>query len=179
MNVLLSNKRINLRAPEPEDLDIFYQWENDTSLWEHGPTLAPISRFVLREYLRHAGEDIYSTRQLRMMIEKKEDQTPIGTIDLYDFDPYDNRAFLGMLIDPKHQGKGYGTEAVELMIKYCFEHLHLHQICAHIAESNKVSLNLYQKMGFTQCGLLKEWTQRNGYYENVYFMQLIQPNLSK
>lgn len=44
----LSGTNIYLRAIEPEDLDILYQWENDSSLWVHGCTLAPFSKFTLR-----------------------------------------------------------------------------------------------------------------------------------
>ena len=41
MNKLLENSNIRLRAPEPEDLEILYKWENDTSLWEYGASITP------------------------------------------------------------------------------------------------------------------------------------------
>lgn len=178
-NRLLQNRLLRFRAPEPEDLDLFYRWENDTSLWEHGPTIAPVSRFVLREYLKCAKEDIYATGQLRLMIETVGQGVAIGTVDLFDFDPYNNRAFIGMLIDPAEQGKGYGQAAVELLVEYCFSHLHLHQLCVHIPLSNKPCYRLYQKMGFSLCGILKEWIRRESYYEDVYFMQLLNERVHK
>lgn len=176
MNPLLLNNHLRLRAPEPEDLELFYRWENDTSLWQHGPTITPISRFVLREYLQNCDKNIYTTGQLRLMIETHSSpSTTIGTIDLFDFDPYNNRIFLGMLIDKAYQHQGYGQEALALTIHYCFAHLHLHQLCVHIPISNHPCIALYRKNGFTDSGLLKDWIRREKGYEDVHLMQLINP----
>ena len=81
---LLTNERISLRALEPEDLDILYKWENDTSLWENGTTTVPYSRFTLYEYLKNYSTDIYQDKQLRLMITLNNGKVPVGTVDLFD-----------------------------------------------------------------------------------------------
>ena len=88
----ISGTNIHLRALEPEDLDILYHSENDSSLWQYGSTLVPYSRFTLREYLQNGQNDIYQTRQLRLMITCNKDKKTVGTIDLFDFDPHHRRA---------------------------------------------------------------------------------------
>lgn len=66
--MLLENHQIKLRAVEPEDLDLLYSWENETTLWIHGNTLAPYSKLVLRQYINDALEmDIYQSKQLRLI----------------------------------------------------------------------------------------------------------------
>lgn len=60
---------VTLRALEPEDLEILYQWENDPKIWQSGHTLTPFSRFVLKQYLENSHLDIYQTKQLRFIIE--------------------------------------------------------------------------------------------------------------
>ena len=92
----LSGTNIYLRAIEPEDLDILYQWENDSSLWVHGCTLAPFSKFTLREYIQNSCYDIYQTRQLRMMITLKKTNETIGMVDLFEIDPHHERGAVGM-----------------------------------------------------------------------------------
>lgn len=72
MSKLLQDDTILLRALEPEDLDILYEWENDTDLWKYGSSLSPFSRFALRQYLVYAQQDIYQTKQLRLMIVLRE-----------------------------------------------------------------------------------------------------------
>ena len=82
---LLTNENIRLRALEPEDLELIFRWENDTSLWAMGNTLSPYSRYTIKEYIQDSRQhDIYELRQLRLMIEIVATEDVIGMIDLYD-----------------------------------------------------------------------------------------------
>jgi multidrug efflux system membrane fusion protein len=68
----LSGKNTRLRAIEPADLDIIYEWENDPENWIVSNTIAPFSRHVLQKYIEGAQQDIYEARQLRLMIDMLE-----------------------------------------------------------------------------------------------------------
>ena len=94
----LENRTISLRAPEPEDLDILYLWENNTDVWRISGTLVPFSRYILKQYLDHAHQDIFETKQVRFIIQLNENKRPVGAIDLFDFDPHHHRAGIGILI---------------------------------------------------------------------------------
>ena len=85
--VTLQGKNIYLRALEPEDLEFVYAIENDESIWEVSNTQTPYSRFLIRQYLENAHQDIYEAKQLRLVICKNQDTEAIGLIDLFDFDP--------------------------------------------------------------------------------------------
>lgn len=169
----LSGENTYLRAIEPEDLDILYRWENDSTLWIHGCTLAPFSKFTLREYIQNSCYDIYQTRQLRMMVVLKETDETVGMVDLFDIDPHHGRAAVGIFIAPEHQRKSLGQESLQLMCEYAFKFLHLHQLYAHILQDNKNSLKLFSKSGFISCGLLGEWIKTENGYKNVVVMQRI------
>lgn len=169
----LTGKNIYLRALEPEDLDILYRWENTSSLWIYGCTLAPFSKYTLREYIQNSSYDIYQTRQLRMMITLSENNETIGMIDLFDIDPHHERGAIGILIAPEYQGKGFGKESLQLMTEYAFGFLHLHQLYAHILQENEASLKLFTACGFIPCGLLNEWMRTEKGYKNVVIMQQI------
>ena len=111
---LLEHDHISLRALEPEDLEILYLWENNTAVWQLSGTLVPYSKYVLKQYLQNAGKDIFELKQLRLIIELREEKRPVGAIDLFDFDPYHKRAGVGVLIaDQSDRGKGYAREALE------------------------------------------------------------------
>jgi diamine N-acetyltransferase len=169
-------KRVILRAPEPSDINFLYAWENDRSVWRASNTNAPYSRFAIEQYVMNAQLDIYSTRQLRFMIDKAqpEDQlNTIGTIDLYDFEPAHRRAGLGVLIISEERGKGYASEALELLIDYAFNTLNLHQLFSHISSSNIVSLNLFAKHKFEMIGLKKEWLLIDNQWVDEYILQRI------
>ncbi len=173
MNIL-ENKTISLRAPEPEDLDLLYIWENEPSIWQVSGTLTPFSRYVLKLYLEHAGKDIYEAKQLRLIIQLKDKHRPLGAIDLFDFDPHHHRAGIGILI-AEHSDRrlGYAREALETMMQYCFGVLHLHQLYCNIAAGNNASIKLFTEAGFEECGRKKEWLFTGSSYEDELLFQKV------
>lgn len=143
MNTLIG-ELCYLRALEPEDLDFIYQIENDESLWEVSNTQTPYSRFLIKQYLENAHLDIYQAKQLRLVIVSKSTQRSVGLIDLFDFDPKNERVGLGIVISEDENRKlGFGKEAVSLLINYVFLHLNIYQIYVNISTDNVSSINLF------------------------------------
>ena len=172
---ILENRTISLRAPEPEDLDLLYIWENDPSIWQVSGTLTPFSRYILKQYLEHADKDIYQVKQVRFMIQLKENHRPVGAVDVFDFDPHHQRAGLGILIaDPSDRRKGYAGEALETITEYCFQVLHLHQVYCNVAAGNQASIHLFEEAGFEQCGIKRDWLFHGSGYEDELLFQRIQ-----
>ena len=170
----LKGQLVYLRALEPEDLDLVFKIENDEYLWELTTTLTPFSKFLLKHYIKNSHKDIYEAKQLRLVICKAIDDEALGMIDLFDFDPRNQRAGLGILIfSTSDRGKGYGAEALDLITRYSFKHLNVHQLYANILEENKPSIKLFEKQGFEAVGLKKDWTRIAGTFKNEYLYQLI------
>ena len=169
----LEGKHIKLRALEPEDLDFLYKVENNTSLWEVSHTQTPFSKFILQQYLDNVHQDIYQAKQLRLMIDIIDTDKSIGMIDLFDFDPQHRRAGVGIVIEESFQRNGYAFDALQTLINYCFTHLNLHQLFANITPDNDKSIQLFQKIGFTNVGEKKDWLFVNGEYKNELIFQLI------
>lgn len=92
MTMIAGKPQVRLRALEPEDLDILYRYENDSSLWEVGTTIAPFSRKQLYDYIAGYSNDIYAERQLRLMVDDAATGETVGTVDITDFSPADMRA---------------------------------------------------------------------------------------
>ncbi len=158
MKALLKSKKIYLRALEPADTGLLYHWENDTAVWGVSGTQLPFSRHILQQFIDEQAKDIYATRQARFVIETMADARPVGVIDLFDFDPANARAGVGVLIyGAENQRNGYAEEALRLLCRYASEVLHLHQLYANIGASNTASRALFEKCGFVECGLRREW----------------------
>jgi diamine N-acetyltransferase len=167
---------IKLRALEPEDLELLYEWENNNAYWMISNTITPFSKFTLKRYLKNSHKNIYETGQLRLMIELLADKQTIGTIDLFDFDPFHKRAGLGILIaDEAQRRKGYGSMALKCLIEYCFTTLQLHQLYCNILANNCESMDLFTKLGFVRIGIKKEWIKIAGGFLDEYMFQLINP----
>ncbi|NCT09477.1 MAG: GNAT family N-acetyltransferase [Flavobacteriia bacterium] len=172
MNTLVGNL-VKLRALEPEDLEFLFQIENNEIFWEVSHTQTPFSKYVLKQYLENAHLDIFESKQLRLIIEEKSTEKKVGMIDLFDFNPQHKRAGIGILIHPDFQQKGFASEALELIIKYSFSYLQLHQLYANIIAENEKSLALFTKHQFKKVGIKKDWIFFDGKMKDEILFQLI------
>lgn len=170
----LKGTSVCLRALEPEDLELLFNIENNREFWEISTTLTPYSRYILKQYLENSHRDIYEVKQLRLVICRADDKSPLGLIDLFDFDPKHKRAAIGILIENnQNRGKGYGGEALELLSSYCFHQLDLHQLYANVGADNLPSQKFFERAGFTLVGSKKDWNLVNGKFKDELLYQLI------
>ena len=161
------NENIIIRAAEPKDASLIYKWENDQEIWRVSETYMPYSLYQIEEFLLN-NSDLFSMRQIRFIIERKEDNKIIGCIDLYDFDPIHMRAGVGILLQKEFRKQGYANESLQLLLDYCFNTLMLKQVYCLIDVLNTDSINLFKKIGFEQCGLRKEWIRTpNGFIDEI------------
>ena len=173
---LLENDHILLRALEPEDLDLIFQTENDTSIWDISDTLAPFSRKLLADYIENAHQDIYEAKQLRLAVASKENGNLMGLVDLFNYEPQHQRAGIGIIILQPYRGKGVGEQALSVFKDYAFQHLDLHQLYANVPSHNEKSLRLFERSGFKHIGSQKDWLKSSGGYQSVELYQHLNPN---
>ncbi|UPT66315.1 MAG: GNAT family N-acetyltransferase [Sphingobacteriales bacterium JAD_PAG50586_3] len=167
---------ISLRAIEPSDLEHIYAWENDPSNWSYSYTYTPFSKDVLKIYIEQAGQDIYTSKQLRLMIDLEENGTikTIGCVDLFDFEPRHQRAGVGILIgDEADRKNGHASQALKRLISYAFSTLNLNQLFCNIAVDNTASLALFKKHGFAITGTKKQWLHINNNWVDEHTLQLV------
>ncbi len=169
------NENIIIRAAEPKDASLIYKWENDQEIWRVSETYMPYSLYQIEEFLLN-NHDLFSVRQIRFIIERKDDNNNIGCIDLYDFDPIHMRAGIGILLQKDFRKQGYAKEALQLILDYCFKTLMLKQVYCLIDVLNTDSINLFTKVGFVQCGLRKEWIRTPEGFIDEIELQYINKN---
>lgn len=174
MEQLLHHGNIILRPPEPDDIDLLYQWENDMEIWEVSNSRTPFSKYILAEYIKNSGKDIYETKQLRLIIESPG-KRPVGAIDLFDFEPYHQRAGVGILIHrAEDRRRGYATDALAALENYSLHFLGLKQLYANIAADNTHSIRLFEKAGFTRTGTKKSWLKTAaGWKDELLYQKLL------
>ena len=161
-----------LRALEISDLDFLFSTENNEDFWEFSNTQLPYSKFILHNYIKNAHQDIYEAKQYRFVI-CENTNSPVGMIDLYDFNPQQKRVGIGLLVLPQFQLKGFATEALQLIINYAFTYLNIHQVYATISVDNHKSITLFEKLNFKKSGIKKDWLFVNGNFKDEVIYQLI------
>ena len=162
--------QVKFRAIEPEDLDLLYRIENDRKLWNVGTSNVPYSRYALHDYVAHASSDIYTDRQVRMIIETTEGEN-VGIVDLVDFDPSNRRAEVGLIILDAFRRRGYGRSTLAKIADYALDVLHLHQLYAIIDVQNETCLQMFRQMGYHESSRLKDWLFDGREYRDAIVMQ--------
>jgi len=172
--MFIKSQHIYLRALESSDLDLIYALENDMSIWKISNTITPFSKDIIQLYLQSAQQDIYTNKQLRLLICLNETNQPIGTIDLFEFDPMNLRVGVGILIFESHRNSGYAAESITVIKNYSKNVLLLNQLYCNINASNKDSIKLFEKCSFEKIGLKKQWNRVSlNQFEDEIIYQLI------
>lgn len=170
----MSNEQpiLRLRAMEPSDVELLYAWENDRSVWRVSGTMAPLSRERIAQFIAEQSYDLYATRQMRLIIEVEG--VAVGSADIFEFDPYNLRFGIGILIyAAEHRRRGYARAAIEQLKEYGRESLGIHQIWAEVAADNVASVALFEECGFEVCGRHREWLRRGEEFIDQLDYQLL------
>ena len=162
-----------LRALEPEDIEVMYGWENDTNVWRDSGTTAPFSRHVLSRLIEEQQIDIYATRQMRLVIEEAANQEAVGAVDMFEFDPNNRRAGVGIIVSPPYRQRGFALDALLALERYASQILHLYQLWCSVTEDNAASLALFARAGYEQCGRRREWLLTTDGAKDEILMQKI------
>lgn len=181
---------MKLTPLEPEDLELLYTIENDPALWSVGSANVPYSRHTLCEYLTNQQSDIYADRQLRLVIRVYDTETlpskgasskpsqqygkAVGLVDLFNFSPANLRAELGIAILKEEQGRGYGRQAVRMLLDYARRILHINMVYAVVPEDNIACLAMLRAEGFGNEHRLTQWLQRpDGWHDAIVLQHLL------
>lgn len=161
---------ISLRALEPEDLDLLYDWENRGEHWAISQTQQPFSKALLKAYLNQQHRDVRETGQLRLMICKAGEA--IGTVELFDADFWNQRAGIGVILfQQEFRGQGIARIALDLLMNYAYAHLNFHQLYCNIDVNNSDSISLFKRLGFQQVGVKKDWVKINRKFVDIALFQ--------
>ena len=161
---MITGNKVVIKGITKESSKQIYEWVNMEDLRSLTGTLYPISEFEHEEWIKKVTS---SPDKKLFLVEDKETCENIGTIGLKNFDQINRNAEL--FISLSKYG-GYGSDAVQTLVKYCFSHLNIHKVYLNVFESNKRAIRCYEKSGFVAEGVLKEHHFNNGDYENVIVM---------
>lgn len=170
---MLQSDLVSLRALEDSDLEFLYTLENDPTLWGVSDTLAPVSRHALRQYLAHASADFHEVRQLRMVICAAADGRPVGTLDLFGFEPLHQRAGVGITVRAAERRHGFAAAALALLLPYARHTLRLHQLFCTVAADNGPSLRLFRQAGFRRVGTRRQWLRGPAGWQDAVELQCV------
>ena len=108
-----------------------------------------------------------------------ETEHPVGCVELYNYDPINRRAAVGIVVSNEYRHKGFGSAMVQALTYFCRANTSLHQVYADIAATNAPSIHIFQKAGYQHCATLHDWVIRSDNFIDTLRYQLILENHTK
>lgn len=169
----LVGEKIYLRPLEAADLDGPYlDWLNEHEITRYLETgMFPTTRESLQDYVQAVAR---GNNNVMLAIADRASDAHVGNVKLGPIHWLHRRADMGILIgDRTVWGRGYGREAVALVVDYGFHRLNLHKIALGVYADNVAAVKMYQKIGFCIEGTLRQHLFMDGAYHDKYVMGIL------
>lgn len=162
---------IYIREMTYEDTDLIVAWRNKDSVRKNFIYQALFTRESHENWIRTMIE---TGKVVQMMICERETGRAVGSVYIRDIEPIHQKAEYGIFIgEDDARGKGYGTAAARLMIKYCFEGMKLHRLFLRVYAENEQAIRSYEKAGFVKEAYLHDDVYVDGRYRDIVLMGII------
>ncbi|WCF08223.1 GNAT family N-acetyltransferase [Paenibacillus thiaminolyticus] len=168
----LEGKRIYLRPINSEDADFYYQMLFNPEMRRLTGTQRHFSK---EQVASHIEGKTQSASDMLLLIAIRESDQIIGDIELQDIDSINRSAGMRIAIDaPANQGRGFGSEAIGLLLEYAFGILQLHRIELNVFAFNERAIHVYEKMGFRREGVQRDALYYNHAYHDSIIMSILE-----
>jgi len=167
-------EKVILRSMELTDLDDLMKHWNNLKMREFLATPMPFTREEEEQWVRNTWAQRQAGKEYQFAIENKETKEYLGSVGLMSVDNINRSAEAGIAIhQEKNWGKGYGTDAMRLILKVGFDYLNLHRIVLRVYEFNERGIKSYKKVGYTEVGRHRQAHYTNGKYCDVIYMDIL------
>jgi RimJ/RimL family protein N-acetyltransferase len=176
---MIFGDHIRFRAIERDDLPIFVKWINDPDVKLGIGIYLPFSMDDEQEWFdtmqkRPASEHNLAVEVKEMTPQGDETWKMIGSCGFFNYDQRNASTEFGIMIgDKSYWDKGYGTEAVLLLVKHGFQTINLNRIYLRVLETNPRAIRAYEKAGFTHEGRQRQADFRDGRYIDLLVMSML------
>ncbi len=172
---ILIGPRLQLNALTPEDIKTLVTWYEDSDFLRlfDTSTATPLPLERLQHYIvtrQNSNTDfVFAVRRL-------DDPAMLGYIELVNIEWNNGVGQVGIGIgDPAQRGKGYGREAMTLLLDFAFAELNLYRVQLYVIAYNACAIHLYEKLGFQREGALRAYVHRDGARYDLYVYGLLRP----
>ncbi len=167
-------EKVLLRPPELSDLDAIMANWNTYETRRFLNEFIPHSRIQEEKWIKSMIEEADKRDGYAFIIEEKSTQELLGSVGVFAINWFDRHAIVGIAIhDPEHHNKGYGTDALRCLLKFCFHVLNLHRVELSVFDYNPRAQHVYEKIGFKEVGRKREDKFFEGKYYDVIVMDIL------
>jgi len=171
---VIYGERVRLRAAEREDVKSFYTWVNDPDVTRYLSLNFPMSMVDEESWFNAMTQRSQGEKTLAIEVRDGNGWKMIGNCGVFDIDVVSRLGEIGIMLGEKDEwDKGYGTEAMSLLVRHCFETLNFNRVYLRVYAENLRAKRAYEKAGFVEEGRLREAVYKNGKYDDVIIMSVL------
>lgn len=169
----LTGEKIRLRIMTGEDTERIISWRNNPRVMKNFIYQKPFTKEGHENWIRTMVD---TGKVVQFILEDLSDDRPVGSVYFRDIDKVSRKAEYGIFIgEDDAVGKGFGSEAAVLALRYAFEELGLHKVFLRVFEDNQAAVRSYEKAGFVQEGYFADEEWISGRYRDLIFMAVFNP----
>ena len=171
---MIKGKRIKFAPLDRKHIDIFLKWFNDPEITQYLIMYKPLTRDWEEKWfdsLKHKEDAVYFSI---LLIDQENPDKIIGNCAIQGINAKNRACSCGITIGEKdYHNKGFGTEAMEMLLEYGFNTLNMNRIELSVYEFNIRAYKLYQKVGFIEEGRKRQARYHNGRYHDEIIMAIL------
>jgi RimJ/RimL family protein N-acetyltransferase len=172
---MLKGESVKLGPVKREYIEYYLKWFNDPEITQYLNTFRPMTRMKEEDWIENLKNRDDTIIFNILILDEKGGEKLIGNCGIHAIDWKNRVGEVGITIGEKeYQGKGYGTEAMELLIEYGFKTVNLNRIQLRVYEFNSRAINSYNKIGFVEEGRMRQAVFINAEYHDTIFMSILQ-----
>jgi len=172
---MLKGERITLGPVKKEYIESYLKWFNDPEITQNLNMFRPFTRMMEEDWIENLKNRDDTIVFAIIIPDENNVEKLIGNCGIHAIDWKNRVAEVGITIGEKeYQSKGYGTEAMEVLLEYGFKTVNLNRIQLRVYEFNSRAINSYNKIGFIEEGRMRQAIFINGDYHDVIFMSILQ-----
>jgi RimJ/RimL family protein N-acetyltransferase len=179
-NNIFEGRLVRLRAVRPDDWAHFHRWDLDTEVARIAYFIPfPRSEEATRKWTEEAAAAAPKDDTFRWVIETLE-RVPVGSANTHGCDLRNGTFEYGVALAREHHGKGYGSEAVRLLMSYMFLERRYQKCNVTIDATNAASIAMHRSLGFVHEGTIRRnWYTNGEYHDELSFGMTIEEFVEK
>lgn len=172
---MLKGNNVVLGPVKSEYVDFFLRWFNDPEITQYLNLFRPLTRMEEEDWIENLKNRNDTIVFAITIADENKVEKLIGNCGLHGIDWKNRVAEVGITIGEKeYQNKGYGTEAMEILLDYAFRTVNLNRIQLCVYEFNDRAISSYNKLKFVEEGRMRQGVFINGQYYDIIFMSMLQ-----
>lgn len=176
----LNGKKVFLRAVRKKDARRIFELVNDPDITRFLATIeAPVLLKQEKNYVLRSEQGWKKGKSFNFAICEKKSGVLAGVCGFHDYNSMHHRAEAGLWVAKEHWKKGFGSEAISLLVDFGFRTLKLHRVRYEHIVQNKGSKGIAEKVGFKKEGLVRDFLFKRGEYWNVFTYGLLESEWKK